>query len=44
MNSSQITEIIISTINSLFGNMVSSIDNQVYSILDDLTFINTDFF
>ena len=43
MNSSQITEIIISTINSLFGNMVSSIDNQVYSILDDLTFINTDF-
>lgn len=43
MNSSQITEIIISTINTLFGNMVSSIDNQVYTILDDLTFINTNF-
>lgn len=43
MNSSQITQIIISTINTLFGNMVSSIDNQVYSILDKLIFITPEF-
>lgn len=43
MNSSQITDIIISTINTLFENMVSSIDNQVYSILDNLAFIDTNF-
>lgn len=43
MNTSQITEMIISTINNLFGNMVSSIDNQVYYVLDKLIFISTDF-
>ena len=43
MDTNQITQTILSTINSLFGNMVSSIDNQVYSILDKLTFISTDF-
>ena len=43
MNTSQITEMIISTINNLFGNMVSSIDNQVYFVLDKLIFISTDF-
>lgn len=43
MDTSQITQTILSTINTLFGNMVSSIDNQVYSVLDDLIFITTDF-
>lgn len=33
---------IIETINSLFGNLFSSIDNSIYSALDDITFIDTD--
>lgn len=37
-----ITEIIIKTINSLFENLFSSIDNNLYVILDDITFINSD--
>ena len=37
-----ITEIIINTINSLFENLFSSIDNNLYTILDDITFINSD--
>lgn len=37
-----ITEIIIKTINSLFENLFSSIDNNIYIILDDITFINSD--
>lgn len=41
MNSSyNITEIISQCINSLFGNLFSSIDNNVYNILDELAFIN----
>ena len=42
LDSTQITQTIISTINTLFGNMVSSIDNGLYAILDDIIFINTD--
>lgn len=42
MTQENITEIIIQTINSLFGNFFSSIDNQLYSLLDTLTFIDTD--
>ena len=42
MDASQITQTITQTINSLMGNLVSSIDNQVYSTLDELVFINTD--
>ena len=34
-----ITEIVITTINSLFSQMFSSIDNNIYSVLDELTFI-----
>lgn len=30
------------TINTLLGNLFSSIDNNVYTVLDDITFINTD--
>lgn len=33
---------IIETINSLFGNLFSSIDSTIYSALDNITFINTD--
>lgn len=41
MNSTEITEVITQTINSIFENLISSIDNSLYSILDDLTFIST---
>jgi len=37
-----ITEIIAQTINSLFTTLFSSIDSNIYSTLDDLTFIDTD--
>lgn len=36
------TNSIIETINSLFGNLFSSIDGTIYSALDSITFINTD--
>lgn len=32
---------ILETINSLFGNLFSSIDNSIYSALDNITFIDT---
>lgn len=41
-NSTDITQIIIDTINSIFETLFSSIDNNLYSILDDITFINSD--
>lgn len=37
-----LTQIIKNTINSIFGDLFSSIDNNLYSILDDITFINSD--
>ena len=37
-----ITQTIISTINTIFSSLFSSIDNGIYSVLDDLVFINTD--
>lgn len=37
-----ITEIIINAINSIFQTIFSSFDNNIYGILDDITFINTD--
>lgn len=40
MNSS--TNSILSTINELFSSLFSSIDNSIYSALDDIAFINTD--
>ena len=37
-----VTETIINTINTIFENLFSSIDNNLYTILDDITFISTD--
>lgn len=37
-----ITDIIIETINTIFENLFSSIDNNLYSVLDDITFISSD--
>lgn len=42
MNENNITQIIIDTINTILGILFSSIDNNLYSILDDITFINSD--
>lgn len=39
---SDITQTIIDTINSIFNNLFSSIDNNLYFILDKLLFINED--
>ena len=36
-----ITAIISDTINSLFSTLFSSIDNSIYSILDDITFVDS---
>lgn len=41
-NSNQITQTIITTINSILETLFSSIDNNLYSVLDDITFINSD--
>ena len=35
-----ITQIILNTINTLFSSLFSSIDNNIYSVLDDIIFIN----
>lgn len=39
--STNITQVIIDTINTIFSNIFSSVDNNLYSILDNITFINT---
>ena len=39
MDSSQITQTIIDTINTIVEQLFSSIDNQLYSVLDEITFI-----
>ena len=41
MEQTEIVNIIIETINSIFSNLFSSIDNNIYEYLDDFTFINT---
>ncbi len=41
-NTANITQTIISTINTIFENILSSIDNNLYSVLDDITFISSD--
>ena len=41
-NSTNITQIIIDTINTIFETLFSSIDNNLYEILDNVTFINSD--
>lgn len=37
-----LTDIIFNSLNELFSRMFSSIDNTIYSLLDDITFISTD--
>ena len=37
-----ITQIILDTINTIIGNLFSSIDNNLYSVLDKIAFINSD--
>lgn len=41
-NQTNITQTIINTINSIFEMLFSSIDNNLYSVLDKITFINSD--
>lgn len=41
-NTSNVSDIIIQTINTIFENLFASIDNSLYSILDNITFISTD--
>lgn len=43
-NTSNISQVILDTINNLLSTLFSSIDNSVYDILDRLTFINSDIF
>ena len=40
--SQNITQVIIETINTIFENIFSSIDNTLYDLLDELTFIDSD--
>lgn len=42
IDTANIVSIITQTINNLFSNLFSSIDNNLYAILDDLLFINAD--
>lgn len=42
MENTNITQMIIDTINTVLGNLFSSIDNNLYYLLDDITFINSD--
>ena len=41
-SNSNITANIIEAINTILGNLFSSIDNNVYDVLDDVTFISSD--
>ena len=41
-NTTDITQIIIDTINTIFENLFSSIDNSLYEVLDKVTFISSD--
>lgn len=42
MEQSQIVDVIINTINTIFSNIFSSIDNNIYENLDSIVFINPD--
>lgn len=42
LTSDNMANIIITTINTILENLFSSIDNSLYSVLDDITFINSD--
>lgn len=41
-NYSDVTSTILETINTILGNLFSSIDNNIYSVLDDITFVSSD--
>ena len=41
-SSTNITQTIINTINSIFETLFASIDNNLYSVLDQITFVNSD--
>lgn len=41
-NYSNITSTILETINTILGNLFSSIDNNIYTVLDDITFVSSD--
>lgn len=41
-NTTDIAQTIIDTINTIFENLFASIDNNLYSVLDEVTFINSD--
>ena len=41
LENSSLTNTIIQTINSIFQTLFSSIDNSVYQVLDELTFIHS---
>lgn len=41
-SSTNITQTIIDTINSIFETLFESIDNNLYSVLDQITFVNSD--
>ena len=41
-NNSNITSNIIEAVNTILGNLFSSIDSNVYNVLDDITFISSD--
>lgn len=42
MEQGEIVNIIIDTINTILGNIISSIDNSMYSSLDSVIFIGPD--
>lgn len=41
-NYSNVTSTILDTINTILGNLFSSIDNDIYTVLDDITFVSSD--
>jgi hypothetical protein len=41
-NYSNVTSTILDTINTILGNLFSSIDNNIYTVLDDITFVSSD--
>ncbi len=43
MNETNMTQVIIETLNSIFSQFFTSIDTNVYSLLDELVFIGQDF-
>jgi len=41
-NTTNIAQTIIDTINTIFENLFASIDNNLYSVLDEVTFVGSD--